>query len=323
MLKVGDNVIVITGSDKGKTGKILKTFKNEDKVIVEGVHIVKKHQKPNGQESGGILEIEAPIHVSNVMIVDPKEKKRTRIGHDIDKKTNKIVKEQSEFKYTMYENPLIDVTEYKGDTHIRTAYDSKTLKPTHYDKMIYGRTKEKHISYDFEHKEFLKYEYDNINDIEQRACYDRQGNLIGEPEIQKNTETYTHLGKPTLHPKFELNYDPKNLNGEKKYYSNGAIEENIVDENGKKVVYRFGTNGELESIEKGNLTIRYFNDRHNGTSGYSISEDFGNNKSKTSIYLNNGSTSCLIDDNGNGEQFDFNINGDIIRHLNYTYDKIE
>ena len=88
-LKVGDKVVVIAGSDKGKEGKIIKTLKKENRVVVEGVHIVKKHQKPTGQNTGGILEVEAPIHASNVMIVDPKTKKRTRIGHDIDSKTNK------------------------------------------------------------------------------------------------------------------------------------------------------------------------------------------------------------------------------------------
>ena len=78
-LKVGDKVEVISGSDKGKTGKIIKTLRSENKVIVEGVHIVKKHQKSNGNTTGGILEIEAPIDASNVMIIDPKTKKRTRI----------------------------------------------------------------------------------------------------------------------------------------------------------------------------------------------------------------------------------------------------
>ena len=89
-LKVRYKVVVISGAYKGKTGKIIKTLRNEDKVIVEGVHIVHKHQKGNGQESGGILEVEAPIHVSNVMIVDPKTKKGTRIGHTIDKNNKKV-----------------------------------------------------------------------------------------------------------------------------------------------------------------------------------------------------------------------------------------
>ena len=85
--KVGDEVVVITGSDKGKKGKIIKTLKSENKVVVEGVHIVKKHQKPTGQDNGGIIEVERPINASNVMIIDPKTKKRTRIGHTTDSKT--------------------------------------------------------------------------------------------------------------------------------------------------------------------------------------------------------------------------------------------
>ena len=90
--KVGDEVVVIAGSEKGKTGKIVKTLKNENKVIVEGVHIVKKHQKPTGNETGGIIDVAAPIDASNVMIIDPKTKKRTRIGHTTDEKTNKKVR---------------------------------------------------------------------------------------------------------------------------------------------------------------------------------------------------------------------------------------
>ena len=84
-LKVGDKVIVIAGSNKGKEGTIKKVLKKENRVIIEGVNLVKKHQKGNGQESGGILEIEAPIHASNVMIIDPKTKKPTRIGKKVDK----------------------------------------------------------------------------------------------------------------------------------------------------------------------------------------------------------------------------------------------
>ena len=91
-LKVGDKVVVIAGSDKGKEGKIIKTLKNENRVVVEGVHIVKKHQKPTGAETGGIVEVEAPIHASNVMIIDPKTKKRTRIGHDTDSKSGKKIR---------------------------------------------------------------------------------------------------------------------------------------------------------------------------------------------------------------------------------------
>ena len=96
-LKVGDKVVVIAGSSKGKEGKITKTLRNENRVIVEGCNIVKKHRKGNGQESGGILETEAPIHASNVMLIDPKTKKRTRIGHVIENnKKIRVAKKSSE-----------------------------------------------------------------------------------------------------------------------------------------------------------------------------------------------------------------------------------
>ena len=91
-LKVGDKVKVISGASKGKEGKITKTLRNENRVIVEGVNIVKKHKKGNGQETGGILEVEAPINASNVMLIDPKTKKVTRIGYKKDEKTNKKIR---------------------------------------------------------------------------------------------------------------------------------------------------------------------------------------------------------------------------------------
>ena len=88
-LKVGDKVIVIAGKDKGKEGKII--VKKGDRVFVEGVNIVKKHVKPNGQDqNGGIIDKEASIHVSNVMIIDPKTKKRTRIAHENNKDGKKV-----------------------------------------------------------------------------------------------------------------------------------------------------------------------------------------------------------------------------------------
>lgn len=88
-LKVGDKVIVIAGKDRGKEGKIIA--KKGDKVIVEGVNIVKKHVKPNGQDQvGGIVEKEALIHVSNVMMIDPETKTRTRIAHKVDKNGKKV-----------------------------------------------------------------------------------------------------------------------------------------------------------------------------------------------------------------------------------------
>ena len=76
-IKVNDNVLVIAGKDKGKTGKVLKTLKAENKVVVEGINISKRHTKPRtNNDKGGIFEIEMPIHVSNVKKVD--EKKSTK-----------------------------------------------------------------------------------------------------------------------------------------------------------------------------------------------------------------------------------------------------
>ena len=66
-IKVNDNVLILTGKDKGKIGKVIKTLRNEEKVVVEGINIAKRHVKPrNNNEQGGIFDIEMPIHVSNV-----------------------------------------------------------------------------------------------------------------------------------------------------------------------------------------------------------------------------------------------------------------
>ena len=79
MIKVGDNVRVITGSNKGKEGIVLKLFRNEDSVLVDGVNIIRKHVKLNRtNESGGILEVEAPIHISNVKLVTKETKKEVK-----------------------------------------------------------------------------------------------------------------------------------------------------------------------------------------------------------------------------------------------------
>ena len=88
--KTGDKVVVISGKDKGKEGKITHVLRNENRVVVEGVNIVKKHVKGNGQQAGSITDVEAPINASNVMIIDPKTKKPTRIGHSVNKDGKKI-----------------------------------------------------------------------------------------------------------------------------------------------------------------------------------------------------------------------------------------
>jgi large subunit ribosomal protein L24 len=90
-IKEGDEVIVISGKDRGKRGKVLRAEPARDRVYVEGLNIVKRHQKPRqvagaqrAEEVGGVIEKPGPIHVSNVMLVDPKDGKPTRIGVEIE-----------------------------------------------------------------------------------------------------------------------------------------------------------------------------------------------------------------------------------------------
>jgi large subunit ribosomal protein L24 len=86
-IRTGDTVTVIGGKDRGKSGKVLRTDPRRQRVYVEGLNIVKRHQRPEqvrdtqrAESVGGVIEKEGPIHVSNVMLVDPKENKPTRVG---------------------------------------------------------------------------------------------------------------------------------------------------------------------------------------------------------------------------------------------------
>ena len=89
-LKKGDKVIVTTGKDKGKTGEITTVFPKENKVIVGGINVVKRHTKPSQESAGGIISKEMPIHVSNVALVDPKTGKATRVGYKVEKDGHKV-----------------------------------------------------------------------------------------------------------------------------------------------------------------------------------------------------------------------------------------
>lgn len=80
-IKKGDNVIIIAGKDRGKKGKVVHALPKDHMVVVEGVNVRKKHQRAGkGRQKGQIIEIAMPVHISNVMIVDPKTGKQTRIG---------------------------------------------------------------------------------------------------------------------------------------------------------------------------------------------------------------------------------------------------
>ena len=85
-IKRGDNIIVISGKDRGKQGKVLRVFRAEELLVIEGVNMKKRHQKPRrGGQKGQIVDMAAPIHVSNVQLVDPKTGKGTRIKMEIQK----------------------------------------------------------------------------------------------------------------------------------------------------------------------------------------------------------------------------------------------
>lgn len=97
-VKKGDKVMVISGKDKGKTGVVLTAFPKKDRVLVEGVNIIKKHMKPNqANPQGGIESREAAIHVSNVMLIDPKTGEPTRVGYKVeDGKKVRVAKKSGE-----------------------------------------------------------------------------------------------------------------------------------------------------------------------------------------------------------------------------------
>ena len=79
-IKKGDRVSVTTGRDKGKTGEVVKILTKQDKAVVQGVNMIKRHTRPSGSEAGGIIEKEAAIHVSNLAHLDPKDDQPTRVG---------------------------------------------------------------------------------------------------------------------------------------------------------------------------------------------------------------------------------------------------
>ena len=82
-IKKGDKVVVITGRDKGKSGEVLRVLRDEDRVLVQGVNMIKRHTRPAAGQTGGIVEKEAAIHISNVAHIDPKSSKPTRVGYKV------------------------------------------------------------------------------------------------------------------------------------------------------------------------------------------------------------------------------------------------
>jgi large subunit ribosomal protein L24 len=89
-IKKGDHVVVITGRNKGKKGEVLKVLPDENRAIVSGVAVVKRHQRQTASQEGGIVSKEAPIHISNLALEDPKDGKPTRVGYKFLKDGRKV-----------------------------------------------------------------------------------------------------------------------------------------------------------------------------------------------------------------------------------------
>jgi large subunit ribosomal protein L24 len=82
-IKKGDNVVVIAGRDKGRNGEVVQVMPTEDRAVVRGVNMVKRHTRQSGTQEGGIISKEAPIHLSNLAIADPKDGKASRVGFKV------------------------------------------------------------------------------------------------------------------------------------------------------------------------------------------------------------------------------------------------
>ena len=96
-IKKGDQVVVLSGDDKGKTGEVVKALPKEGKVVVQGVNLVKRHTKPSQTTPGGIITKEAPINASNVAIVDPKSGKASKVGYnEVDGKKVRVARKSGE-----------------------------------------------------------------------------------------------------------------------------------------------------------------------------------------------------------------------------------
>jgi large subunit ribosomal protein L24 len=101
-IKRGDHVVVITGKDKGKKGEVLKMLPDENRAVVSGVAMVRRHQKQTAAQEGGIIAKEAPIHISNLALEDPKDGKPTRVGY-------KFLKDGRKVRFAKRSGEVIDV----------------------------------------------------------------------------------------------------------------------------------------------------------------------------------------------------------------------
>ena len=83
-IRKGDKVVILTGKDKGRSGEVLQVMPKEDRAVVRGINVVKRHQRQTASQEAGIITKEAPIHLSNIAIADPKDGKPTRVGFKVE-----------------------------------------------------------------------------------------------------------------------------------------------------------------------------------------------------------------------------------------------
>ena len=100
-IKKGDKVVVLAGRDRGRNGEVIRMFPAEQRALVRGVNMVRRHQKQSAQSEGGIISKEAPIHLSNIAIADPKDGKATRVGF-------KILEDGRKVRFAKRSGDLID-----------------------------------------------------------------------------------------------------------------------------------------------------------------------------------------------------------------------
>ncbi|MDH3911254.1 MAG: 50S ribosomal protein L24 [Rhodospirillales bacterium] len=101
-IKKGDRVVVTTGRNKGKTGEVLRVLRDADRVLVQGVNMVKRHTAPSQASPGGIIEKEASLHISNVAHIDPKTSEPTRVGY-------KVIDDGRKVRYAKRSGEIIDI----------------------------------------------------------------------------------------------------------------------------------------------------------------------------------------------------------------------
>ncbi len=96
-IRKGDKVVVLTGKDKGRTGEVVRVMPKDDKAVVRGINMIVRHQRQSANQEGGLIRKEAPIHLSNIAIADPKDGKPTRVGFDVrDGKKVRVAKRSGE-----------------------------------------------------------------------------------------------------------------------------------------------------------------------------------------------------------------------------------